>query len=90
MQDDFRRPVCQTAEHGFVAKIWSLFRPTNEKYLHLRLNGKHNHHVSGCGCGSVGRAVESDIRGPGSNPVFGKFNIHLPTVSCSEKTKIYI
>ena len=31
----------------------------------------------GSGCGAVGRAVASDTRGPGSNPVIGNFYLLL-------------
>ena len=45
----------------------------------------------GSGCGSVGRAVASDTRGPqfesSHRRTFIK-NIYLPIVNCTEKTKI--
>ena len=42
----------------------------------------------GSGCGSVGRAVASDLEVCGSNPVIGKIYIEHFTVNCIEKTKI--
>ena len=42
----------------------------------------------GCGCGSVGRAIASNYRVRGSNPVIGKILHRTLTINCIEKTKI--
>ena len=42
----------------------------------------------GCGCGSVGRAIASNFRVRGSNPVIGKILHRTLTINCIEKTKI--
>ena len=43
----------------------------------------------GSGCGSVGRAVASDIRGPRFNPAIGRIYVeNLFTINFIEKTKI--
>ena len=41
----------------------------------------------GCGCATVGIAVTSETRGPGSNPVTCNFTKHLFSVNCKDKTR---
>ena len=45
-------------------------------------------HFLGSGCGSFGRAVASDNRGPRFESSHQRNFIHLFTINCIEKTKI--
>ena len=62
------------------------FRPRGET---LKTNIKLSTHYMGSGCGSVGRAVALDTRGPRFDSRHRQnFIEHLFIINCIEKTKI--
>ena len=74
-----RTCVCRLVSSDGSTVLWRSPSCTNKLDSQLT--------VSGNGCGSVGRAVASNSRGPGSNPVIGKKLYWSFTVNCFEKTK---